>query len=116
MISGKVSFQDFFISLLSVMFAAFGVGQANSDFSARQRGLEAATRVFSLLDEEMNVDDPLSKEGHTPISIEGNISFKSVGFSYPSRPDTQIFYPFPGRDAFNLTIPAKQSVAFTGRR
>jgi ATP-binding cassette subfamily B (MDR/TAP) protein 1 len=116
MISGKTSFQDFFISLLAVMFAAFGVGQANSDFSARQRGLVAAAAIFKLLDSDDPLDDPLSKQGDTPISVEGNVTFKSVGFSYPSRPDTQIFYPSPGRDGFTLSIPAKQSVAFTGRR
>jgi ATP-binding cassette, subfamily B (MDR/TAP), member 1 len=115
MVAGKVSFQDFFIALLSVMFAAFGVGQANSDFGARQRGLVAAARIFSLLDEPLNADDPLSKEGNTPLSLEGNVTFKSVGFSYPSRPETQVFYSSPGRDGFNLSIPAKQSVAFTGR-
>jgi hypothetical protein len=49
MIAGKVSFQDFFIALLAVMFAAFGVGQGNSDFGARQRGLVAAARIFSLV-------------------------------------------------------------------
>ena len=91
------------------------MGQANADFSSRQRGLVAAARIFQVLDEPLDTDDPFSKEGTCPSSLEGSVNFESVGFSYPTRPEAQVFYPSTDRDGFNLTIPAKQSVAFTGR-
>jgi len=115
MMAGQVKFENFFISLLAVMFAAFGVGQANADFSSRRKGLVAAARIFAILDEPLDKDDPLSKEGKQPTSLNGTISFKSCTLSYPARPDFQIFYPSEGRDGFTLDIGAKQSVAFTGR-
>lgn len=115
MVDGKVTFQNFFISLLAVMFAAFGVGQTNADFSAKRKGLVAAARMFSILDEPLDKDDPLSKDGKRPSSLDGKISFKACSFSYPTRPDYQIFYPTRDRDAFTLDIASKQSVAFTGR-
>lgn len=115
MVNGKVTFQDFFVALLAVMFAAFGVGQANADFGARRKGLVAAARMFSILDEPEHKDDPMSKTGKRPDSLEGTLSFQSCSFSYPTRPDFKIFYRRKEKDGFTLDIASKQSVAFTGR-
>lgn len=116
MLSGKVGFTDFFTALLSVMFAAFGVGQSDADFSARRRGLVAAARIFALLDEPLDEEDLYRHHGTQPSSVEGDVKFESLTFSYPSRPDAMIYYPSNKcPKGFSLTIPAKTSAAFTGR-
>ncbi|CAN0448872.1 unnamed protein product, partial [Laminaria digitata] len=40
-------------------------------------------------DEPLNVD-PLSDEGAKPAEVQGAISFQSIFFSYPTRPDMQV--------------------------
>ncbi|KAL8445713.1 hypothetical protein Emed_005395 [Eimeria media] len=47
-------------------------------------------------------------EGEKDAPLNGDIVFKSVTFSYPSRPDAVVF------KNFSLTIPAGKSVAFVG--
>jgi len=115
MIQGKVGFTDFFVALLAVMFSAFGAGQTGADFSSRQVGLEAAARLFEIVDGSVDDDDPLSTKGSKPSKLEGNVQFNSCHFAYPTRPNTPIYYERDGRDGFTLDIPSKQSVAFTGR-
>lgn len=46
--------------------------------------------------------------GETPAHVNGDIELKSVGFSYPSRPDVRLFTDF------SLSIRAGQTVALVG--
>jgi len=116
MINGKVGFVDFFVALLSVMFSAFGAGQTGADFSARQAGLEAGARLFEVVDEDMDEDDPLSSTGTKPDKLNGKVEFSMCHFAYPTRPNAPIYYEQKdGRNGFTLDIPSKTSVAFTGR-
>lgn len=48
-------------------------------------------------------------DGVTPSSIQGNIEFRNVYFSYLSRPEIPIL------SGFYLTVPAKKAVALVGR-
>lgn len=115
MIKGQVSFTSFFTALLAIMFAAFGVGQVNADFNSKYAGLAAAQRIFNLIDEPLDNDDPFSTAGDKPGSLTGSITFHDVSFSYPTRPNHLIYYPSHGRDGFSLSIASKESVAFVGR-
>ena len=115
MIHGKLQFTDFFVALLAVMFSAFGAGQTGADFSSQQAGLEAASRLFEIIDGSDDDDDPLSVKGSRPESLNGKVEFKSCHFAYPTRPNAPIYYERDGRNGFSLDIPAQQSVAFTGR-
>ena len=115
MIKGQVSFTSFFTALLAIMFAAFGVGQVNADFNSKYAGLAAAQRIFNLIDEPLDNDDPFSTAGNKPDSLTGSITFHDVSFSYPTRPNHLIYYPSHGREGFSLSIPSKESVAFVGR-
>merc|ERR1711902_458827 len=86
------------------------------DFSSRRRGLVAAARIFALLDEPLDEEDPFSQKGSSPSAINGDVKFDSLTFSYPSRPDARIYYPSDNcPNGFSLSIPAKTSIAFTGR-
>ena len=115
MINGKLAFTDFFVALLAVMFSAFGAGQTGADFSSHRTGLEAAARLFELIDGSVDEDDPLSTVGEKPRKLQGSLKFSSCHFAYPTRSNAPIYYQKGGRDGFSLQISAKQSVAFTGR-
>lgn len=47
--------------------------------------------------------------GNTLTSVQGNIEFRNVYFSYLSRPEIPIL------SGFYLTVPAKKTVALVGR-
>ncbi|PKI35225.1 hypothetical protein CRG98_044391, partial [Punica granatum] len=50
-----------------------------------------------------------NNDGNAPASIQGNIEFRNVYFSYLSRPEIPIL------SGFYLTVPAKKAVALVGR-
>lgn len=51
----------------------------------------SAKSVFAVIYRISKID-PISKNGEkiTPANVNGEIQFKNVHFSYPSRPDTQV--------------------------
>lgn len=71
------------------------------------RGGEAVGSVFSILDRCTRID-PDDSEAETVESIRGEIEFRHVDFSYPTRPDVLVFKDF------NLRIRAGQSQALVG--
>ena len=52
--------------------------------------------------------DAFSDEGLKPTNIKGNISFKNIVFTYPTRPDIPIL------KGLNLEIEAGKTVALVG--
>ena len=49
-----------------------------------------------------------NEDGKTLINVQGNLEFRNVYFSYPSRPDIPIL------SGFFLNIPARKTVALVG--
>jgi ATP-binding cassette subfamily B protein len=76
-----------------------------SMFYARAQGsLSAGERIFSLIDEAIDIADT---EGATPFdSIKGDIHFEEVNFNYTKDQ--------PVLENFNLNIKAGQSIALVG--
>lgn len=68
----------------------------------------AAKGIFVLIDRQSKIDS-LAKTGKLlDANVKGNIEFKNISFSYPSRPDVEILRNF------NLKIRDGQSVALVG--
>ncbi|XP_026317561.1 multidrug resistance protein homolog 49-like isoform X2 [Hyposmocoma kahamanoa] len=68
----------------------------------------AAASIFKLMDQEPAIDS-LNEDGKVPEEgSQGEIIFKDVTFSYPSRPDVKVL------DKFSLYIKAGESVALVG--
>lgn len=67
----------------------------------------AATRIFEMIDRVPSIDTE-DKKGKALSYVRGEIEFKDVHFSYPSRPDTPIL------QGLNLKIPAGKSVGLVG--
>jgi ABC-type multidrug transport system fused ATPase/permease subunit len=59
----------------------------------------------------LNRIDPMSSEGAKPEHLSGAISFKSVKFAYPSRPNLYIFGGAQAPQGLSLDIIAGETVA-----
>lgn len=83
------------------------MGQSFSNLGAFSKGKAAGYKLMEIIKQKPSiVQDTL--DGKCLNEVNGNIEFKDVTFSYPSRPDVIIF-----RD-FNIFFPAGKTVAVVG--
>ncbi|XP_062841935.1 ATP-binding cassette, sub-family B (MDR/TAP), member 4 isoform X2 [Trichomycterus rosablanca] len=98
-------------TLLTVFFAvvigAFGLGQTSPNIQSFSSARGAAHKVFSIIDHKPSIDS-FSNEGHKPDMVKGNIEFKDVHFSYPSRQDVKVL------NCMNLKVTCGQTIALVG--
>uniref|UniRef100_A0A8D2Q923 Uncharacterized protein n=1 Tax=Varanus komodoensis TaxID=61221 RepID=A0A8D2Q923_VARKO len=89
----------------SVVIGAFSIGQAspNLEYLANARG--AAYEVFRIIKKPRHIDSS-SGEGLKPDKFQGEIEFKNIHFSYPSRPDIL--------KGLNLKIQPGKTIALVG--
>ncbi|EPB87935.1 hypothetical protein HMPREF1544_05226 [Mucor circinelloides 1006PhL] len=96
-----------FIVLLSMILGSVGLFTFPINLAAISAAQGSAYRMFAVIDRvpDIDVDD---KEGVFLDSITGDIEFKNVVFSYPTRSDATIL------DTLSLKIKAGMTVAFVG--
>lgn len=58
----KFTFEDFLISMFSLLFSLFGLGTAFMDVKDKDKCIDSAKRVFYLLKRKSRID-PLSEDG-----------------------------------------------------
>ena len=73
----------------SVLIGAFSVGQASPSIEAFANARGAAYEIFKIIDSKPSIDS-YSKNGHKPDNIKGNLEFRNVHFSYPSRNEVKV--------------------------
>ena len=98
-------------SIFSILFASFGLGQAQQYVGDMAKAKEALMNIYKTLDEVSTIDpldEKLILSGLKPEIIRGKIEFKDVSFAYPSRPTQPIF------EKLNFTIAPGQKAAFVG--
>lgn len=98
----------FFWSLSFIVSCLFhsGLNQAATNFYSFDQGRIAAYRLFEMISRSTSV---VNHDGNTLPSVQGNIEFRNVYFSYLSRPEIPIL------SGFYLSVPAKKAVALVGR-
>lgn len=69
--------------------AAMAISQSSSFAPDSSKARGAAASIFAILDRKSKID-PSEESGMTPGSVKGEIEFRHVSFSYPTRPDVQI--------------------------
>ncbi|XP_053465065.1 ATP-dependent translocase ABCB1 isoform X2 [Nycticebus coucang] len=106
-ISEEYSIGQVLTVFFSVLIGAFSIGQASPSVEAFANARGAAYEVFKIIDNKPNIDS-YSKNGHKPDNIEGNLEFRNVHFSYPSRKDVQIL------KGLSLSVQSGQTVALVG--
>ncbi|KAF9605325.1 hypothetical protein IFM89_015980 [Coptis chinensis] len=96
-----------FTTMLNVVIAGLSLGQAAPNIITFIRARTAAHPIFEMIERD-TVSKNSWKAGRTLKTMEGNIEFKNVCFSYPSRPDMLIF------DKLCLNIPSGKIIALVG--
>ncbi|KAK3580603.1 hypothetical protein CHS0354_002702 [Potamilus streckersoni] len=74
---------------LLIIIGTTSLAQAFPNLETISMALAAATHVFQII-ERKSVIDAMEEKGDIPEVIQGNIEFRNVHFSYPSRPDVQV--------------------------
>ncbi|VFQ96925.1 unnamed protein product [Cuscuta campestris] len=96
-----------FTAIFSAIVGGMSLGQSFSNLGAFSKGKVAGYKLAQIIKQEPTmVRHPTY--GRTLALIRGDIEFKDVTFSYPSRPDVVIFRNF------SISFPAGKTVAVVG--
>ncbi|XP_060541674.1 ATP-binding cassette sub-family B member 5 isoform X2 [Pantherophis guttatus] len=95
------------IVFFSVLIGAFSLGQASPKLENVANARGAAYQVFKIIKKPRPIDSS-STEGFKLDKLRGEIEFKNIYFSYPSRPNIQILR------GLNLKIQPGQTIALVG--
>ncbi|KAL1816476.1 hypothetical protein ACET3Z_019050 [Daucus carota] len=104
---GKTTFTNVFRVFFALTMAATGISQSGSFAADKSKASNATTSIFSILDRKSKID-PCDESGMTLDNVKGNIELRNINFTYPTRPDVQIF-----RDLC-LKIHSGKTVALVG--
>ncbi|WCJ20782.1 ABC transporter B family member 19 [Euphorbia peplus] len=96
-----------FTAVFSAIVGGLSLGQSFSNLGPFSKGKAAGYKLMEIIKQKPTIIQDLS-DGKCLPEVNGNIEFKDVTFSYPSRPDVMIF-----RD-FSIFFPAGKTVAVVG--
>uniref|UniRef100_A0A8B9K1H8 ATP-binding cassette, sub-family B (MDR/TAP), member 5 n=1 Tax=Astyanax mexicanus TaxID=7994 RepID=A0A8B9K1H8_ASTMX len=95
------------IVFFSVMIGAFSLGQGAPNLESVAKARGAAYSIYNTIDMPRPIDSS-SEEGYKPDSVRGDIEFRNVHFSYPSRKDVKIL------QGMSLKVPHGKTIALVG--
>ncbi|NXA85396.1 MDR1 protein, partial [Melanocharis versteri] len=95
------------IVFFSVLVGAFSLGQAAPNLESVANARGAAYEVYKIINKKRLIDSS-SKEGYKPDKLIGEIEFRNIHFSYPSRPDIKIL------KGLNLKVQTGKTIALVG--
>ena len=105
---GELGFGDLTAFVVYTSFIGGSMAGFADLYSSLQKTLGATQRVRELLDEEKESSQIEDSKKMIINNIKGSISFKDIGFSYPSRPDVTVL------NNVGFTIRAGSQVALVG--
>ncbi|XP_048159716.1 ATP-binding cassette sub-family B member 5 isoform X1 [Corvus hawaiiensis] len=95
------------IVFFSVLVGAFSLGQAAPNLESVANARGAAYEVYKIINKKRLIDSS-SKEGYKPDKLIGQIEFRNIHFSYPSRPDVKIL------KGLDLKVQTGKTIALVG--
>jgi ATP-binding cassette, subfamily B (MDR/TAP), member 1 len=94
-----------------VITGTFALGQALPFLRELAEAKGVAKKIYSIIDTKSEIDVFSEKKNGIKLDkLQGSVSFESVYFNYPQRPDARIL------KGLNLNIPAGLTVALVGSR
>ncbi|XP_005102782.1 ATP-binding cassette sub-family B member 10, mitochondrial [Aplysia californica] len=109
MLDSSITVGDLSAFLLYAAYVGVSMGGLTSFYTEVNRGIAASHRIWQLIDRQPQIElDHVVKSLSQPAQLEGDIRFHGVTFSYPSRPEAQIF------SDLDLHIPAGSITAVVG--
>ncbi|KAH9619686.1 hypothetical protein KSS87_015755 [Heliosperma pusillum] len=94
--------------VVAVLIGSVSLGRASESMSAFTEGQAAAYQMFETINRKADID-PYDPSGKIVDDIHGDIELRDIYFSYPARPDEQIFR------GFSLSITSGTTVALLGQ-
>ncbi|XP_075089958.1 ABC transporter B family member 11 isoform X2 [Nicotiana tabacum] len=94
--------------IIAVLTASMSLGQASPCMTAFAAGQAAAFKMFETIKRKPEID-AYDTNGKILDDIRGDIELKDLYFSYPARPDEQIF------SGFSLFVPSGTTAALVGQ-
>mmetsp|Transcript_33085 Transcript_33085/g.55678 ORF Transcript_33085/g.55678 Transcript_33085/m.55678 type:complete len:725 (-) Transcript_33085:252-2426(-) len=104
-IQGKLTVGNLTAFILYTIYIAIDIGLLSGLYTDFMNAVGAGERIFKILDTDPAIP---TSGGQWPSSCMGRVSFHSVTFAYPTRPDVKVL-----RD-FDLTVEPNQTVALVG--
>ncbi|XP_044861610.1 ATP-dependent translocase ABCB1-like [Mauremys mutica] len=95
------------IVLFSLVRGAFFLGQGSPHLESIASARGAAYELYKVISKHRLLDSS-AKEGYRPNKLKGEIEFKNIHFSYPSRPDVKIL------KGLNLKVQSGKTIALVG--
>lgn len=106
-LNGEYTIGTVLTVFFSVLIGAFSLGQTSPNIQTFASARGAAYKVYNIIDHVPSIDS-YSEAGYKPECIKGDIEFKNVHFSYPSRADIKVL------NGLNLTVKRGQTFALVG--
>lgn len=85
-----LSAEDFGIFMMLALFVAGSLGGLPEQLASIQRALGATDRVFEIIDDKHEEINLAHKNNLNQHRVKGDLEFKNIQFTYPTRPDFQV--------------------------
>ncbi|QJX47696.1 ATP-binding cassette domain-containing protein [Hymenobacter taeanensis] len=106
--SGQMTIGDLTSFALYTIFIGASVGGLGELYGKVQSTLGASERILEILDEPSEPTHQALPAGTAPLQVRGDIDYRHVAFSYPTRPD------LPVLQDINFGIQAGEKIALVG--
>jgi ABC-type multidrug transport system fused ATPase/permease subunit len=104
---GAMTIGDLVSFITYMAFIGGALGSLGSFYTQILSTLGGTERLREILETEGEID--LSQEAKAALNVKGNIAYKDVQFSYPSRPD------LPVLKGISLTVNPGEKIALVGQ-
>ncbi|PIA37910.1 hypothetical protein AQUCO_02900041v1 [Aquilegia coerulea] len=105
--NGKATFEEIFRVFFALVMTAMAISVASSLTPDATKAKACTASLFAILDRKSEIDSS-SNDGITLENVHGDIEFRQVSFTYPTRPNVQIFCNL------DLAVQSGKMVALVG--